>query len=642
MITLRSKWLPLLLVILAGCLQLSAQNANFPGGTGTGTAAGPALVTSGLIGDYQFLETTGTALLDSANRSGSCTLTNAPTRVTHGVSFTSGSSQFAGCPAALNSALSIEVFATIQSSSIASQATQAFVIGNGSGGTVGTAGFVVTLSNAADIPSSKNAQLWTYKDGANRQCPINTWNGTGLATLVQTVAGGDTIYLNGQTNAVLSVCAGSTNGAQTTGNYQIGGAAAGSGFATATYCTCTVYWVRFFNRLLTTAEVKQDTVAMTATMAGYGVNVSMQAADQADIVLAVGDSLVVGNGAMSPWPQLAIINNSATISARGRSSALSSDIITDYNIMTAPAIRPNAVRTIYSYWAGTNDVSAGVTAQKTAGTVRNFCISAHNQGAKCLVTTGISRTAHDTDIQGLNPLIRNLFDQGYADMIVDLAADTLLAPNTLGTSSCYQGDAIHYNTGCSYNNISIIQDAAANSMMGNWTFTTGATYASGGTAAIATTNATQSSNTMSITSAGWTAGMFVAGTRMVCAGITPAGYNGVWTIITNSGTVITAFNTTTGLGAQSVAGTCQGEQLQQADNFSTLNMGAVNFMLASCLDWTDRYVHLFNINAGTTVLVPFNSETLTGSANVVQNAHAILYSKLTSNTAGGCTWIRTQ
>lgn len=606
--------------------------------SGTG-GSGASLVTRGLIADYQFLETSGTALTDSVGGVGSCTLTNAPTRVTHGVSFVAGSSQFASCPAALNAAQTFEIYVSIQSSSIASQATQALIIGNGGGGTAGTAGFVVTLSNAADIPSSKNAQLWTYKDGANRQCPINTWNGTGLATLVMnTGGGGDTIYINGQTNTVLSVCGGTTNGAQTTGVYQIGGAAAGSGFATATFCTCTISRLRAFNVQLTAQEQQQDYLAISADMASYNAPVLMTATDQADIALAVGDSLVVGNGAMSPWPQLAILNNSVTISARGRSGTTSAAIVADYNIMTAPVIRPNAIRTVYSYWAGTNESTAVIA----AGTMRNFCILARLQGAKCLLTTGISRGGKDAFIQTMNPLVRNLYDQGYADMIVDLAADALLTPNTSGTSSCFQGDAIHYNTGCSYNNISIVQDAAINSVMGNWTFETGATYASGGTAAIATTNATEAGNTMTFTSAGFTAGMFVPGTRMVCAGITPAGYNGVWQILTNGATTLTAFNTTTGLGGQSVAGTCQGEQLQQADNFATLNSGAVNFMLSSCLDWTGRSVHLFNINAGTTVLVPFNSETLTGSANVVQNAHAILYSKLTSNVSGGCTWVRTQ
>jgi hypothetical protein len=544
----------------------------------------------------------------------------------------------------LNSALTIEVYVNLQSSNIASQATQALVIGNGNGGTAGTSGLVMTLSNAANIVSNKNSQVWTYVNGANNQCPINTWNGTGLVTDVMTAAagGGDTIYFNGQTNVTATLCAGSSAAAQTTGAFQIGGAAAGSGFANATFCTCTIYWARFFNRLLTAQEVAQDTAAITNTMIGYGVPVNMGSTDQSDIVLAVGDSLVVGNGAMSPWPQVAVVNNSATISARGKSGATSATIVSDYGIMTSPAIRPNAVRTIYAYWAGTNDIAASATAQVTAGTMRQFCILAHLQGAKCILTTMISRASFDTGAQGLNPLIRNLYEQGYADSVADLAADTLLSPNSLGTSACYQGDNIHYKTGCSNNDVAIIEDAAVNSVMGNWSFDTGATYASGGTAAIATTNATQSGNTMTFTSAGFTAGMFVVGTRMVCTGITPVGYNGVWTIKTNGGTTLTAYNDTTGLGNQSVAGTCQGEQLQQADNYATLNGGAVNFMLSSCLDWVGRSVHLFNINAGSTTLVAFNSETITGSATVAQNAHAILYSKLTSNVSGACTWVRTQ
>jgi hypothetical protein len=635
----------LLLVALLGLTAkaLPAQS-NFSGSGGvtsgpTGPASGPTLVSSGLIGDYQMLETSGTALNDSSNSSGACTLNNAPTRVTHGVSFTAGSSQYALCPAGLNAALTIEIFGNLQSSNIGGGASQSWVIGNGNGGTSGTAGLIWTLSNAANPVTTKNSQVWSIVGGANQQCPINTWNGTGMFTWAMT-GGSDTMYINGQTNVQTTLCGGTSAGAQTTGAYQLGGAAAGSGFATATYCTCTLYWARFFNRVLSAAEIAQDYKAMTAVMSGYGVNVLMTATDQTDMNIQVGDSLTIGSG-MQPYGQESVLNNSLAITQRGRTGALSRDIVADFAIETAPTIRPNATRAIYTYWGGSNDLGTLTTTQ-IVGSIRSFCTQVHAIGGKCIATTMISRNGQDTNAAAVNPLIRQLYEQGYADGIADLAADALLAPSLNGVSACFQGDQIHYNTGCSNNNVAPVEDEAVNAIMGNNSFQTATTYASGGTAAITTTNATESSNTMTFTSAGWTAGQFVVGTRVFCTGITPAGYNGLWMVKTNGGTTFTAYNNTTGLGNQSVAGTCQGPQLQQADNYVTLNGGAVNFIMSTCLDWVGKSINFFNINAGTTTLVAINGETITGTATVAQNVHAIFMSKLTSNTSGGCTWVRTQ
>jgi hypothetical protein len=336
-----------------------------------------------------------------------------------------------------------------------------------------------------------------------------------------------------------------------------------------------------------------------------------------------------------------VLNNSLAITQRGRTGALSRDIVADFAIETAPTIRPNATRAIYTYWGGSNDLGTLTTTQ-IVGSIRSFCTQVHAIGGKCIATTMISRNGQDTNAAAVNPLIRQLYEQGYADGIADLAADALLAPSLNGVSACFQGDQIHYNTGCSNNNVAPVEDEAVNAIMGNNSFQTATTYASGGTAAITTTNATESSNTMTFTSAGWTAGQFVVGTRVFCTGITPAGYNGLWMVKTNGGTTFTAYNNTTGLGNQSVAGTCQGPQLQQADNYVTLNGGAVNFIMSTCLDWVGKSINFFNINAGTTTLVAINGETITGTATVAQNVHAIFMSKLTSNTSGGCTWVRTQ
>jgi hypothetical protein len=608
-------------------------------GTGCGGGAG-ALVTANLIGDYRFTEGSGTTDVDVSGVSGPLTLVNAPAWVTGGgVSCTSASSQQVTVPTSITtSAVSVEMYVSIQYTNVGSVQQKALIINNGGGGTSNTSGLLVDTSNAFLGPVNVGApDIGAFKNGGFGEVYYNAFNGTGLVTWVKG-SSSDAVYLNGQ-QGIPFQNSGSL-GVDTANNWQICGAAAGSGFASATYLTMTVYWVRFFSAALTPQQVTSDYVAMASIEAGNGFPVSVGATDQVNYDIDIGDSLTGGNG-MTPFPTLEILNNSMSIGVRAESGQKASVLLANFPTLVPAFYRPSAQIALVNFWACTND-SGFETALQCVGNQRNFCALVHALGAKCSIMTMIARgSSAFAYATTANPATRQLGSNGYADLIIDVAADPNFAPGS-GVGGCYQGDQIHYTTACSYNDVTPIVDAAKNSLFGNWSFGTAATYSSAGGAAIATTAGSESGNTMTFTSAGWTAATFVVGTRMVCAGITPAGYNGVWQILSNGGTTVTAYNGTTGLGAITVQGTCQGEQLQQADNFAILNFGAGNFLLPSCLDWVGRNVTLWNKNAASSTLTVFNSETFTGSTTIASNAIAILSSVLTSNTAGGCGWLRLQ
>jgi hypothetical protein len=154
---------------------------------------------------------------------------------------------------------------------------------------------------------------------------------------------------------------------------------------------------------------------------------------------------------------------------------------------------------------------------------------------------------------------------------------------------------------------------------------------------------------MSFTSAGWTANQFVPGTRMTCTGITPSGYNSVypgWYILSNSGTVITAVNQTTGLSAGTVFGACIASVQQTVDSYQILNFGAGNYTLTSCLglEGPSKNIYIKNINAASSTVVAFGTELIdgAGSATVAQNATLVLQPTLLSTTTAGCGWKKVQ
>lgn len=88
---------------------------------------------------------------------------------------------------------------------------------------------------------------------------------------------------------------------------------------------------------------------------------------------------------------------------------------------------------------------------------------------------------------------------------------------------------------------------------------------------LATTNATQTSTLVTLTFAAQPLPPFIVGSTIVVAGVTPTGYNGTWTVTASTNTTV-SYITTSGLTAQTVAGT-----IIQGQLLTTPEPGAIEF-----------------------------------------------------------------
>ena len=249
-----------------------------------------------------------------------------------------------------------------------------------------------------------------------------------------------------------------------------------------------------------------------------------------------------------------------------------------------------------------------------------------------------SRTGFDTGKNALDAILRANWSQ-YADQFADIAADPNIGADGASASSTYFTSGVHPTTGAHNNDTDPIITRAINRIFGHNDFSSATVYASAAAAATATTAGSESTNTATITFGATPANCNV-GNKITIAGVTPAGYNGTWTILTRTATQITYFNFTSGLGAITVNGTGVCPQQQDADIYSTLNFGAGNFTLQSCQGLTGQNIYIKDINAAGSTIVPFGSETIDGSATlaIASNQTRILQSVLVSSAAAGCNW----
>jgi lysophospholipase L1-like esterase len=317
--------------------------------------------------------------------------------------------------------------------------------------------------------------------------------------------------------------------------------------------------------------------------------------------------------------------------------------------------QPLASRNVFVTMLGTNDDcainnSAAVFAAAYAKLVRN----AKNSGFRVLVSTIPSCQGGGADVSknAYNALTRQYWKQWGADGLVDIAADPNLGADGDAASAVFFLDTVHWTPTALINDATPIFQRAINRLFGNTDFSTAATYSSAAAAAVLSTAIVEVGNTVTMTLT--TPANCQVGSTVVVAGAT-AGFNstaangtyGGWTILTRTAANLTYYDNTTGLGTagtQATAVSCP--QMQDADQYATLNFGVGNFTLESCVGYTGQRVYFQNINAVASTLLPFGSETITGGGatptTITQLTTAILESELVSASAAGCNWRRIQ
>jgi hypothetical protein len=459
----------------------------------------------------------------------------------------------------------------------------------------------------------------------------------------------DHIYINGvevggyNPNPQTGTCA----GLQTVGNYVVGGTANGNGFNTVDsglWCVCTIYHIATDSAFYSAAKVAQaSAILLQDLQQNHGVTTYGEfSTSTVDGWLPLGDSITAGAGSLTlPWPNQITLNGtwqplSNVLSTGGTTAEMFQASCSNGQLNALYSA--NANRNVIVHFAGTNSITGGRTPAQVWNAIATCGAALKKAGYKTIVVTMLDRTGQDANHDTLNTLIRGNAVPTYFDSVADAAEDVGLGADASSAGSNFQ-DGIHPTQGASSNNLTPIIQRTFNALFGNLSFSTANTYASGAAAATAVTAASESGNTITITT---TLNPGV-GRSVSCTGITPAGYNSPtpgWRVITSSASSFTAYTDTTGLGAGSVFGSCSVPQMTEVDVDAILN-NTGNHTLISCVGWpVDKPPVRKNINAGSATIVPWGTELINGAATYVltTNSSVTLYPVLISASAAGCNW----
>lgn len=652
---------------LAGGSSVSPTQSSIPGIAGLNAVPNFGV----LMAEHRMLPTeTCGGLLDYSGNSANATGTvgTAPTIIaaTGGCNFTGNGA--VSYPASLNFALTYVAYITFQGNGTGTNGINAILQGNGAGANSGGNGFWLASCGVASACAQwtratevqhNDAWLGTYAGNGNawKSQSWTTVNGSGCVAEVETPTA-DIVYLNGGVGPILGFAANpSSAGLQTTGNFQLGGAAANIGnfWGVATWYTGQIFYDAFYSTALTQPQIAEACSYMQAAMVKRGVVPQipsnptlplLSASDTTNQLVANGTSITAGNAAI-PYttPIVNGLNGGPwNVFEAGQPANTCLLIMGQAPYLVDPALRPSANRNVTVLECGTNDgTSTAALAAVSVGYMREHCNARHAVGMKCLIISMLSRNTLDANKNLLNAEMRSRWNT-FADGFVDEGATTLGADGASGNTALFS-DGIHPTQYGFYNLYTWPVQRAVNALYGNQSFSEATTYVAASLAATATTAGTSGSNTITITF-GATPANCQVGNRITLAGITPAGYNDTYLILTRSATQITAWASAALLGPITVQGTGVCPQQQDQDVYTILNFGAGNFTLQSCVGYTGQNLYIRNINAGATTLVPFASETITGigaaSATLAATSTAILQSQLVSSAAGGCNWVRLQ
>ena len=627
----------------------------------------PPIPTRGLIADYRmFPSETVAALVDYSGKGNNATGTNgtAPTIIAGSGGVACGGAGGVVLPTALNSALTISVYVNFQTAS-ASGTYNSPIVSGVAGSLAGGAGIIMVANPNSGAGGS--TIWWPETFGAGFHVDRRAaFNGTGSLTMV--FANPDILYMNGineiDSGGVLG--SGTSVGALTGSQLlQICGVANGG---TPTFFNGNIYRVVVHNVVLTPTEVAQEAAALAADGAARGVpqTFAPAASNTASVFVAEGDSLSSSSNGNPPWPGTLTLggSNPSTIYNEALTGIRLVAALTHYPFAIAPLYNPNAERNAINIWGCTNDLANISTPAQCFAQMMSMCRLAKAQGFKVMLSTMVSRGGtgfgggtNDSLKNTFNTLVRNNF-QVCADDLNDYASDPNIGADGASASNVFFGsggvtDNLHPAQTSIYNIHAPLVNRGYARIYSSNNFSGGNVYSSAASAAVATTALSESTNTVTVTF-GATPANCQVGNVITIAGVTPTGYNstaangspGSWLILTRSATQVTYYDATTGLGAASVQGTGVCPQQQDGDKYYTVNFGAGNTTLETCVGYIGQNIYIRNINAVASTLVPFGSETITGGGaaptTLAANSTAILQSQLVSAAAAGCNWVRLQ
>lgn len=590
------------------------------------------VVQSGLLAEYRMLPTeTPAGLLDYSGNGNNATGTVgvAPTIIagTGGVNFV-GTGAIA-LPAGVNSAQTIQFVAQFQ---YAGAAQYNGFISAAPGTTVSCPMLLLDNQHGViNLSTNYDFETWNTNFRASKRY---TLQGEGIVTWEINTSGNDLIQLN---NSGL-VTFGPFQGTLASNNYQLGGATGGGGVcpAVAHYYVGQIYYAVFYNRMLTQAEVSLNNTFLSSVMATRGLPIALASTSTTDAITLDGDSEIgfVTTG-MTTFPTPLNVYN---LSAPGFTTA---QIAADAPYAIDPFIQPVNNRQLDLVWVGTND--AGGSAQTVLNRLNGYCRARHQLGWACGVVDVMDISGADAFKNSYDGLLRQFWPT-FADFFVDVGADPNLGCDGCSANTTFMVSGLHPTVASANNILAPYIQRGINRYYGNKDWTSATTYASAAPAATAITAASESTNTVTITS---TLNPPV-NSCVVVAGVTPAGYNNTsgecWNVLTTSATNFTYFNFVSGLGVGTVFGTAAMPLQKDADMYTILNFGAGSFTLEPCGGYTGQKIYIKNVNAVSSTITAFGNDLIDGSATatVAQNAVLVLQAKLATPSTPVCSWVKVQ
>lgn len=380
-----------------------------------------AIVTTGLLAEYRFMDGSGAQLTDYSGNGNHGT-------VHSGVTWASGSGlQFNG-----------SAYVDLPISGAQTVTVQVWADGPVYGSTTGTA-------NAQIIGTSDNSFRCFVSADSTAVRPTIYWASTmstrlwdqpypaaNLYTFVLDAS--DAIYINDAEGVYVSKDLAGARGK--TGTLRIGGA----------NFTGKVYWAAVYSSALTTQQVKQNFQVVSGVLARRGVALSGGLSTASDQLIFYGDSHTTGM-TIASVPTAATYDRYAIAEGGSR---------TDQWIYRVPTTsgsiyRPKAARNVAVVWLGTNDMGTGspISPSATYANLVYICRYLRGVGYKVVVTTAISRigngyqgTSNDSLKNQYNALIRGNWYY-FADSLSDLAADANLGCDGCHANATYFSDGIH-------------------------------------------------------------------------------------------------------------------------------------------------------------------------------------------------------
>lgn len=653
-------------------------NANATGGS-SGTGSNPScggnpcllpsgVVQSGLVGEYRFLDGSGTSLSDSSGVSGAgtlCAAGAAPTWTTAanggGLTFNAASSQCVTLPAALNSAVTIQLFLSNQFQNVSGTGFyEAPITGNGAAANTATLLFVMGTTNPgfSNTGSFFQANIIGYGAGGFNHSWRDMMTGTGLVSWVQD-ATNDSLYFNNRVVPCAVVgCTGGNAGRQTAGVYQLGGRPSGYVNGNSSFWSGSIYYAVFYNRALTPAEVTQNSQVINATMAARGVpsQIFGNSSYAGNGFYVDGDSLPSAGGGWftDAFPLSTTGTWQAFYPGRsGQGVVLLQSNAADLRVDGyAPGVGGTGF-CMLDIQIGTNDL--GGTASTFVQQLTRYIQQrkALWGGCKIILNTILDKGGQSASKNTYNNLERANWRSMGVDYLADVAANPNIGCDGCNANGFFNVDTIHPNA-VGQAEIAEVMQRTINRILGNNDFNSANTYTTAAPAATAITAATEATNTVTLTFAA-TPANFLAGTDLTVAGVTPAGYNGtnICHIVTRTGTQVTCLNPNVSLGAGSVFGTAIAPQQLDQDVYVILGGSAAgnpSFTLESCQGWTTQNIYIKNTNTTSAwVLTPNGSETIDGAATLTMPTASsgnfpvvVLQSTINSASAGTCFWKRIQ